>query len=484
MQLAHPNKIEGHAIVIGGSIAGLFATRVLSDYFETVTLIERDRMMEERGEHLGVPQSRHTHVLLAKGLEIASQLFPDLVNSLKTKGATELNFSADVRWYHYGGYKVQSQGSVTVLSQSRSLLEAQIRQQVRQLPNVVFLLGHTVDALLSTLDRKQVIGVRVKSKHPDTQSEHLDYLSASLVVDSTGRNSCAPKWLQALGYQKLEETKVVVNVGYTTRLYRRAAKDTDQTKGAIISATPPNGKRGGVIAPVEGNAWMVTLAGYLGDYPPIENKAFLDFSRSLPVPDIYDLIANAEPLAEPIPYKFPSSLRRHYEKLARFPEGYVVIGDALCSFNPIFGQGMTVAALEAQTLGECLRQNHKNLKRLPQKFFAKAAQVIDIPWSMAVGEDIRFPEVIGNRTFKTSTLNWYTSRIYQATHHDALVYDAFLQVMHMMQSPMVLFNPIFVARVLRASYLHKSSIPPQLLTSDTMPPLSQPSQLHTSDRYR
>jgi 2-polyprenyl-6-methoxyphenol hydroxylase-like FAD-dependent oxidoreductase len=484
MQRSSSKNIEDHAIVIGGSIAGLFATRVLSDYFDTVTLIERDHITEEMGEHLGVPQSRHTHVLLAKGLEIASQLFPNLVESLKAKGATELNFSADVRWHHYGGYKVQSQGSVTVLSQSRCLLEAQIRQQVTQLPNVSFVTGHTVDALLSTLDRKQVIGVRVKSKHPETQAESLDYLSASLVVDATGRHSCAPKWLQGLGYQKLEETKVVVNVGYTTRLYRRTAKAADQMKGAIISANPPNGKRGGVIAPVEGNAWMVTLAGYLGDYPPIENQAFLDFSRSLSVPDIYDLIADAEPLSEPIPYKFPSSLRRHYEKLARFPEGYLVIGDALCSFNPIFGQGMTVAALEAQTLGECLQQNSKNLKRLPQNFFAKAAQVIDIPWSMAVGEDIRFPEVVGNRTLKTSTLNWYISRIYEATHYDALVYDVFLQVMHMMKSPIVLCNPVFVARVLKASLLTNSSIPPQPLTSDPLPPLSQPSLLQSSNRHR
>jgi 2-polyprenyl-6-methoxyphenol hydroxylase-like FAD-dependent oxidoreductase len=466
MQLTSLNNMEGHAIVIGGSIAGLFATRILSDYFETVTLIERDRLTDESGEHKSVPQSRHAHVLLAKGLEIASQLFPDLVDSLKNNGAIELDFGAEVRWHHFGGYKAQCPGSVNVLSQSRSLLESQIRQRVAKLSNVICLSEHSVDGLLATPDSKQVIGVKLRS---ETQAEYPDRLSANLVVDATGRNSRTPQWLESLGYKRPEETEVLVKVGYTSRIYRRNTKDFKTRKGLIISANPPDGKRGGVMAPIEGDCLMVTLAGYLGDYPPTEDKAFLDFSRSLPAPDIYDSIADSEALSEPIPHKFPSSLRRHYEKLTGFPEGYLVFGDALCSFNPIFGQGMTVAALEAQTLDKCLQENSKNLKGLPRKFFAKAARVIDIPWSMATGEDIRFPEVVGSRSLKTSALNWYIGRIYQAAHHNPLVYDVFLQAMHMMRSPTVLFQPVFIARVLKASILHNSSIPAQIFITPSVP---------------
>jgi 2-polyprenyl-6-methoxyphenol hydroxylase-like FAD-dependent oxidoreductase len=448
MQPLNPTKIGCHAIVIGGSVAGLFATRVLSDYFETVTLIERDQISEERGEHKGVPQSRHVHVLLAKGLEIASQLFPDLVESLKSNGAIELDFGAQVRWHHYGGYKAECHGSVSVLSQSRPLLESQIRQQVARLSNVAIFSEHTVDGLLTSPDHQRVIGVRLR---PNPQAAYSDILTADLVVDATGRNACAAHWLESLGYNKPEESEVIVNVGYTSQIYQRNPKDFDKNQGLMISANPPDGTRGGVVAPIEGDRWMVTLVGYLGDYPPITDKGFLEFSRSLPVSDIYDLMAQSEALSEPVPHKFPSSLRRHYEKLTRFPEGYLVLGDALCSFNPIFGQGMTVAALEAQTLGECLQEHSQDLKGLPTQFFAQAARVIDTPWSMALGEDIRFPEVVGNRSFKTSAINWYISKIYQAAHRDSLVNDAFIQVMHMMRSPMILFKPAFLIRVLRAS---------------------------------
>jgi 2-polyprenyl-6-methoxyphenol hydroxylase-like FAD-dependent oxidoreductase len=466
MQLTSPHKIKGHAIVIGGSVSGLFVTRVLSDYFETVTLVERDRIIPNQGEHPGVPQSRHAHILLAKGLEIASQLFPELVDSLKQNGATELNFSEEVRWHHFGGYKVRCRGSVNVLSQSRALLESQIRQRVATLSNVIFLSQHTVDGLLTTPDHTQVTGVKLK---PNAQAEYPERLSADLVVDTTGRNSHALQWLSLLGYKTPEETELTVNVGYTSRIYRRNAKNLDH-KGCIISANPPKGMRGGVIAPIEGDRWIVTLAGYLGDYPPTEDEAFLAFSRSLPTSDIYDFIINSEPLSEPIPYKFSSSLRRHYEKLAQFPEGYLVLGDALCSFNPIFGQGMTVAALEAQALGDCLRENAngiKGIKGLAQKFFTKAARIIDIPWSMATGEDIRYPDVIGQRSFKISILNWYISRIYRAAHHDPCVYESFLQVMHMMRSPIILFNPVFILRVLKSSLL--SRIPLSLRSFSSAP---------------
>lgn len=448
MEPVNPTKVRGHAIVIGGSVAGLFATRVLSDYFETVTLIERDRISEAGGEHKGVPQSRHVHVLLAKGLEIASQLFPNLVENLKSQGAIELDFGAQVRWHHHGGYNAACHGSASVLSQSRPLLESQILQRVARLSNVAILSGRTVQGLLTSPDHQQVIGVRFR---PHTPGGFPDILSADLVVDATGRNSRAAYWLELLGYQKPEETEVTVNVGYTSQIYERNPKDFDKHQGLMISANPPEGTRGGVVAPIEGDRWLVTLVGYLGDYPPITDQGFLEFSRTLPVSDIYDLIAQSAAVSEPVAHKFPSSLRRHYEKLTRFPEGYLVLGDALCSFNPIFAQGMTVAALEAQTLGKCLQEHSQDLKGLSPQFFAQAARVIDQPWSMALGEDIRFPEVVGNRSLKMSAINWYISKIYQAVHRDSVVNDAFIQVMHLMQSPLILSKPALLIRVMRAS---------------------------------
>lgn len=449
MQQPTSPKIGSHAIVVGGSIAGLLAARVLSDHFETVTLIERDRITAAQSEPRGVPQSRHVHVLLGKGLEIASWLFPDLVDGLKENGAMELDFGAEVRWHHYGGYKTQCQNSVQVLSQSRSLLESQIRQRVAKLSNVVVLFGHTVDGLLTTPDKRQVTGVRLSSDSAGLS----DCRTAQLVVNAAGRSSRSVKWLESLGYKMPAETEVRVKLGYTSRIYRRNARDFDNNKGIIISANPPNGRRGGVVAPIEGDRWMVTLMGYLGDHPPIDATGFLEFARSLPAADIYNLIAQSESLSEPVPHKFPSSLRRHYEKLTRFPEGYLVLGDALCSFNPIFGQGMTVAALEAQALDQCLQAYPKTLKGLPQQFYVRAAQIIDTPWRMATGEDARYPEIEGNRSLTIAMTNWYIGKIYQASCQDSLVYDAFIQVMHMMCSPTILFKPGLLMRVLKSTPL-------------------------------
>lgn len=443
-----PCKSRRHAVVLGGSIAGLFATRVLSDRFEQVTLIDRDCILGDAGQHKGVPQARHVHVLLARGLEIATQLFPDLADSLKAQGATELDFGADVGWYQLGDYKRQFNGGMHVLCQSRPLLEAQIRQRVAALYNVTVLSEHTTLGLKSTPDRKTITGITL---HRNGAADRNETIDADLVIDAMGRGSHSPQWLEGLGYDKPKVSQVTAEIGYTSRIYPRKPNDLGGMKGFILSPTPPHETRGGVISPIEGDRWMVTLMGYLGDRAPTDEQGFLNFAQSLPTPDIYDLISQTKPLSHSIPHRFSSSLRRHYEKLSRFPEGYLVLGDALCSFNPIFGQGMTVAALEAQVLDICLKASSDDLTDLPKHFFRKAAQVINTPWQMTIGEDFRYPEVVGQRSLNISLLNWYISKVYRATHRDTVVYDAFIQVMHLVRSPKVLFHPKILLRVLKAS---------------------------------
>jgi 2-polyprenyl-6-methoxyphenol hydroxylase-like FAD-dependent oxidoreductase len=448
-------KCGNHAIVIGGSIVGLFATRILSDYFESVTLIEQDFITEETREYRGIPQSRHAHVLLAKGFEIASQLFTDLEDSLRDAGAIEIDIGEEVSWYHFSDYKIRFKNSLKVWCQSRPLLESVIRQRIAQLSNVTILSKCAVERLLTAPNKKRILGVKLGLNR---QSGYPSNLTADLVIDATGRNSHGPQWLESLGYRRPEESEVIVKVGYTSRIYKRNSQDFDKSKFYMISGHPPIEKRGGLVAPIEGDRWLVTLIGYLDDHPPIEDKGFLEFTRSLAVSDIYDLITRSEPLSEPIPHKFPSSLRRHYERLEQFPEGYLLVGDALCSFNPIFGQGMTVAALEAHILSKCLSENLTNLQGLSQQFFSKVARIIDTPWSMAMCEDIRYPEVSGKRTLKTSALNWYIGKIYEASHRDSTVYDAFLQVMHLMSPPQILFKPPLLWRVLKASILFQPTV--------------------------
>jgi 2-polyprenyl-6-methoxyphenol hydroxylase-like FAD-dependent oxidoreductase len=216
----------------------------------------------------------------------------------------------------------------------------------------------------------------------------------------------------------------------------------------IIAPQPPHHKRGGFVFPIEQDRWVVSLGGWLGDYPPTHEEGFLAFARSLAAPDIYNLIARLEPLSEIMPYRYSSSLRRHYEKLVRFPVGYLVAGDAICSFNPVYGQGMTSAAMQAAALDHTLCAQ-PDRATLAKSFFKEAAKVVDIPWQLAAGEDFQFPETVGPKPPGTEFVNAYVSRVHRATHNDPVVYRAFLEVMNLLKPPASLFHPRIVWRVLR-----------------------------------
>jgi hypothetical protein len=255
-----------------------------------------------------------------------------------------------------------------------------------------------------------------------------------------------------LGYERPAESSIKINVGYASRFYRRQPGEERDAIAYLISSTPPHGKRGGVLFAVEGDRWIATLVGFLGDHPPADEPGYLEFARSLPTPDVYSRIRHAEPLSDIVLHKFPSNLRRHYEKMARFPQGYVVLGDALCSFNPVYGQGMTVAAMEALTLAECLRaQTGRDLTGLPARFFKKVSPVVDIPWTMATGEDLRFTEVQGPRAPGADFINGYVAQVHRAAMTDPVVCRAFFNAANLNQPPASLFHPAILVRVLRAN---------------------------------
>jgi 2-polyprenyl-6-methoxyphenol hydroxylase-like FAD-dependent oxidoreductase len=436
---------SGNAIIIGGSIAGLLAARVLADHFKCVTLIERDLLPADIATRKGVPQDRHVHGLLARGLEIMSTLFPGLENELLAGGAIPIDLAGETRWYHFGGYKLQFESGFVALMMSRPLLEWHIRQHVLALPNVATLEGCAVDHLLASTDRARVTGVALRRRSSTADLEHL---SADLVIDASGRGSQSPAWLSALGYDKPAETVIKIGVGYTTRIYRRFPSDLVGARAILIAPEPPQQKRVGAMSPIEGDRWMVTLGGWLGDHAPTDEQGFLEFARSLPAPDIYDVIRHAEPLSDLVAYKFASNLRRHYERLERFPAGYLVVGDAMCSFNPVYGQGMSVSALQASALDIALRERSGDLNGLACRFFKQAAKLIDIAWIGAAGEDFRYPQVEGVRPPGIKLINWYGAKLQLTTQRDPEVYRAFLCVMNMTRQPTSLFHPRIVGRVL------------------------------------
>lgn len=367
-------QTRNHAVVIGGSMAGMLAARVLAERFERVTIVERDRYPEGAENRRGVPQGRHTHGLLASGREIIERLFPGISESLLESGAVACDVCRDGYWFQQGGPLARVASGLDGFVASRPLIEAAVRERVRRLENVRVVEDCAVEGLLTGEGR--VTGVRT-ARGP---------MEADLVVDASGRGSRAPGWLSELGYEKAEEERVEIALAYTTRWFRR---DPDCGAPPIVVIPPtPDGKRGGVMLAQEGGRWTVTLIGHFGHVAPEELDGFIDYSGTLPSSLIHDVIRQAEPLSEPMSARFPASIRRRYERLTRFPKGFLVAGDAICSFNPAYGQGMTAAAFQALELGRAIDAGWGGLAR---RFFAGAAKVVDIPWSIAVGNDLRMP---------------------------------------------------------------------------------------------
>jgi 2-polyprenyl-6-methoxyphenol hydroxylase-like FAD-dependent oxidoreductase len=297
---------------------------------------------------------------------------------------------------------------------------------------------------VATPDRRRVSGVRTIGR---TGSGGAETLTADLVVDATGRGSRSPVWLEALGYRRPEREEVRVHGSYATAMYRRRQEHLDGDRMVITAATRAT-RRGAAMLAQEGDRWIVTLFGYLGERPPTDPDGFVAWAASLPTPDVHEVITKAELLQAPVPARFPGSIRHRYERLDRFPEGYAVTGDAVCSFNPVYGQGMTVSALEALALRDCLRDG---AGQLGQRFFRSAAKMIDIPWGIAVGADLRFPEVEGPRTPKVRMINAYLARLHVAAGSDPVLGRAFLRVVNLIDPPERLMSPELAFRVMRGA---------------------------------
>ena len=445
-----------HAVVVGGSMAGLMAARILSEHFERVTIVERDRFPEGAENRKGAPHARHAHALLPRGFMIMARLFPGIAEELVSDGAITSDVPAESLRYQSGGYRVRFAIGRKSLLMSRPFLEMHIRRRVRALANVVVLDEHAVTGLRSGEDGKRISGVAVKGRAPSASERRLD---ADLVVDASGRGSRAAAWLSEMGYERPEEERIEIGVGYTTRIYRSRPDDLSGVKFVIIEPTPGRERSIGAMFRMEGDRWIVTLGGWLGECAPTDEAGFVEFAKNLPAPDIHEVIKDAEPIGEAVRYNFPANLRRRYERLRRLPEGYLVTGDALCSFNPIYGQGMSVAALEAETLEACLAGG---LEDLPRRFYGRVSKVVDTPWKLAARADFTHPGVEGNKALSTGIVNWYVGHVRRAISRDEEVCRVFTMVTGLLAPPSALFRPRIALRVFRQMLVRdaQSTTPP------------------------
>jgi 2-polyprenyl-6-methoxyphenol hydroxylase-like FAD-dependent oxidoreductase len=435
-------QVGERAVVLGASMAGLLAAQVLSDGYGQVTVIDRDELPEASMHRRGVPHGRHLHALAARGHQALEELFSGLTAELVADGVPAGDMLADTRLFFSGHRLRRAPTGLGLLCASRPVLEGRVRARVRALPNVRLVDRCDVVGLATTPDRRRVTGARLL-RRADGSAEEV--LGADLVVDATGRGARTPAWLEALGYPRPPAAQVRVGLGYATRIYR-LPPDALGGDLAVLQAATPRHPRTGALQVLEGDRWMVTLAGILGDHPPTDPGGFLDFARSLRFPDIYEAVRDAEPLDDPVAFRFPASVRHHYEKLDRFPDGLLVMGDAVASFNPIYGQGMSVAALEALTLRRHLE--HGAAPR-PRRWFRELARVVDVPWDIAAGGDLVFPGVPGRRTAKVRLVSAYLTRLHAAAAHDADLAGAFLRVAGLVAPPGSLLRPGVAVRVLR-----------------------------------
>jgi 2-polyprenyl-6-methoxyphenol hydroxylase-like FAD-dependent oxidoreductase len=428
-------------------MAGLLAARVLAPYFERVTIIERDRFPAGPEPRNGLPQARHVHVLLWQGQLCLEQLFPGLQDELGQAGAPLLDWIGDSRWYTYGGWAPRFQSGYMSHPCSRDLLEWCIRRRLSAYPNLELLEEHQAVGCLVNRAGTHVTGVRLR--HRRQPGGDIQELQANLVVDASGRNSQTSRWLEALGYPPPQADLVNSFLGYATRVYQRPP-DFTAWKSLLVRGTPPASKRGGVINAIEGDRWMVTLAGAGSDYPPTDEAGFLEFARSLPVPTLYDAIHDAQPLTPISGYRKTENRWNHFEKLARWPENLILLGDAVCAFNPVYGQGMTLAALGALALEKCLRDRPTghDLDGLAKSFQKRLARVVGAPWLLATGDDCRYPETQGGR--RHVIIRWmhsYMDRVMLVANQDPQVFTTYFKVAQLFEPLSALFQPRILAQV-------------------------------------
>ncbi|QKW37605.1 hypothetical protein HUT06_29320 [Actinomadura sp. NAK00032] len=435
-----------HAVVVGGSIGGLAAARVLSDRFERVTVIDRDTLPAAPRTRRGVPQGGHAHALLISGRMKLEELFPGLTAELIDGGAVPFDPGHDLLFYQMGALRTRFRSGMLGISLSRAYLEMSVRRRVADLPNVEIRDRTAVGGLLGVAGR--VTGVAL---------DDGDRIPADLVVDATGRSATrSERWLADLECPAPEVTTVKIDVGYTTRLLRRGPDDALGADGGLLflmSCVPPGDKRAAAAFAIEGDRWMVTLGGWHRAHAPVDPEGFAAFAAGLPDPHMADLLARSEPVDDRDAHRFtyPAARRRYFERLRRLPAGYVALGDAICSFNPLYGQGMTVATLEAEELGRCLDRFGAPTAEMARRYYRACGKTIDTPWQLSTASDFMFPETVGPRPFGTALLNRYVRRVMLASHVSVPAHLVMLEVQHLLARPSAIMRPATMVRSLRAA---------------------------------
>jgi 2-polyprenyl-6-methoxyphenol hydroxylase-like FAD-dependent oxidoreductase len=385
------------------------------------------------------------------GLQVLSELFPGFTEKLQGMGAVPVRLTHDFPIYRPDGVAYSLTGTVKqprdlgvqLYSQSRGLLEHCLRQCTLALSNITAECDAPVDRLVAQKGR--AVGVSYRHRGESCA------LDCDLIVDCGGRGSHAPRWLTELGFTAPEETVIGVDFAYSSTKFHLSNYDGELGRYPLFGGPPPNFSRGAGLAQIEHGVWQLSLAGRFGDYPPQDEDGFMAFAKALPSPKLYELLQGAERVDQITHYRFPTSVLRHYELLPSFPERFLVLGDAISSFNPVYGQGMSSAALQANALRYVLEQREslpQPLAGLAAAFFPKAAEVIHAPWMLASNFDFAFPQTTGTRLPMTQEILRYFVTLDALTAEDPELHKILAEVFGLARPLLSLWDEPVRSRVL------------------------------------
>lgn len=445
------------AVVLGGSLAGLFAARVLADAYDEVAIIDRDTLTGVTEARRGCPQGRHINGLLTGGQQAIEELYPGITEEMLADGVPKGDLGGTVRWYMQGRQLEQQHADMLCIGPSRPKLELHVRERTQALSNVTFTERTDILGLETTADGSRVTGVRVQH----LADGRAEVVAADVVVDATGRGSRTPVWLAELDYPQVPEERKRVGLGYVTQYYRL---NSDPYHGdlSINVVAHPKLPRGCIFARTDGGRVEMTTYSILGEHPPTDQEGLYAWIDSLGVPEYSDALRDAVPLTEPVAFRFPTTMRRRYEDMPRFPDGLLVTGDAVSCFNPVYAGGMTMAAKAALVLRGHL---HTGAAPQPLDYFKDLARdVLDPHWEMTNVIDLSFPGVEGKRTLSVRMAQAFLKRVQIAATRDGRVTAAYVRAAGQVERPESLQRPAMLLRILLQSLRGPKSRPPHVVT--------------------
>jgi 2-polyprenyl-6-methoxyphenol hydroxylase-like FAD-dependent oxidoreductase len=438
---------QQRVIILGGGYAGMLAAQVLSNHFEHVILVERfnDFFESTSGTiRKGIPQAYHLHVLLQKGQEILQTLFPNLLENLKPD-CLKIDWALDTKWCGPYGIYPQYPSKVKTMLFSRAHLDKLMRERINSIPNLEILIGEANQFFHDEVNNK-IIGVQIKNSRNE-----LNRIDGDLIIDARGRRSTISQALTQLGYTLPAASSIKNELGYATRMYHLPAQHDKHFKQFYLQVYPGLVNRGVVLSPIENNYFLVTLIGIGKDQPPKDNNDFVIYLDTMPDKELHEILKYLTPVTDTKVYRNMSNLHHHFGKTNKWPKGLIVLGDAACVLNPVYGQGMTVATKEVLLLKKQyqLIKNNPLLanKNWEHNFQKQIDKQLSFPWLIATAEDQRTtaPHLLPRHI---KFMHWYFDCVLKLAVINPKIHALFLQVLHMLRAPYILFKPTLLFKIL------------------------------------